>query len=34
MDNEESLPNADDVQVDGQTEAQLLDARRWPGRSS
>ena len=26
MDNEESLPNADDVQVDGQTEAQLLDA--------
>lgn len=26
MDNEESLPSTDDVQVDGQTEAQLLDA--------
>ena len=26
MDNEGSLPNTDDVQVDGQTEAQLLDA--------
>ena len=26
MDNEESLPSTDDVQVDGQSEKQLLDA--------
>ncbi len=26
MDNEESLPAMDDVQVDGQSEQQLLDA--------